>query len=191
MSSLINPSQGKILVSEPFLNDFYFKRSIVLLAEHNAEGTFGLVLNKPTDIKLSEIVNDNSIKIPEEFDNNVFLGGPVKNDSLFFIHTRNDLITNALKIIDGLFWGGDISILNSLIENRVIKKDEIRFYVGYSGWEPKQLDRELQEHSWVVANTNADFLLRNPPESLWKKAVSMLGKEYAEWINYPIDPQLN
>jgi len=191
MSLTINPAQGKILVSEPFLKDFYFKRSIVLLAEHNNDGTFGLILNKPTDMKLSEIINDGNIHISEEFDNYVFLGGPVKTDSLFFIHTRNDLIGNSIKIIEGLYWGGDIQLVNHLIETKALSKDDIRFYIGYSGWESKQLDNELKEHSWVVANTNADFLFKNPPELLWKNAVKMLGKEYAEWVNYPIDPQLN
>ncbi|HNW88991.1 MAG TPA: YqgE/AlgH family protein [Bacteroidales bacterium] len=191
MSPLINPAQGKILVSEPFLNDFYFKRSIVLLAEHNDEGTFGLVLNKPTDIKLSEIFNDKTFRIPEDFDNFVYLGGPVKTDSLFFIHTRNDLINKCIKIIDGLYWGGDINLVNQLIEARTLSKNDIRFYIGYSGWEPKQLDRELDEHSWVVANTNVDFLLKNPPDTLWKNAVKLLGKKYSDWVNYPIDPQLN
>ncbi|HOY30924.1 MAG TPA: YqgE/AlgH family protein [Bacteroidales bacterium] len=191
MSPLVNPAQGKILVSEPFLKDFYFKRSIVLLAEHNDDGTFGLVLNKPTEIRLSEIINEKSFHMPEDFDNYVYLGGPVKTDSLFFIHTRNDLIKDCVKIIDGLFWGGDIKHVNRLIESKVLSKNDIRFYLGYSGWEPKQLDRELNEHSWVVANTNADFLLKNPPETLWKNAVKLLGREYADWINYPIDPQLN
>lgn len=191
MSPIINPAQGRILVSEPFLKDFYFKRSIVLLAEHNDDGTFGLVLNKPTDIKLSEIINDESFKIPEDFDNTVYLGGPVKTDSLFFIHTRNDLITNCIKIIEGLFWGGDINLVNHLIETKALTKNDIRFYIGYSGWEPKQLDHELEEHSWVVSNTSVDFILKNPPDMLWKKAVKLLGKEYSDWINYPIDPQLN
>lgn len=191
MTQIISPAQGKILISEPFLKDFYFKRSIVLLAEHNEDGTFGLVLNKPTSIKISEIINDESFHVSEEFDCNVFLGGPVKTDSLFFIHTRNDLIENCIKIIDGLFWGGDIKLVNHLIENNILTKNDIRFYIGYSGWEPKQLDQELREHSWVVANTNVDFLLKNPPENLWKNAVKLLGKEYADWVNYPIDPQLN
>jgi len=191
MSSIINPAQGKILVSEPFLQDFYFKRSIVLLAEHNEDGTFGLVLNKPTDIRLSEIINKESFRVPQDFDNFIYLGGPVKTDSLFFIHTRNDVIPNSFKIMEGLYWGGDIRHVNQLIEKKVLALNDIRFYLGYAGWEPKQLDRELKENSWVVANSSTEFLLKNPPESLWKNAVKMLGKEYAEWINYPIDPQLN
>lgn len=191
MTNIIAPEQGRILISEPFLNDFYFKRAIVLLAEHNMDGSFGLVLNKTTDLKLSDIITSKEIVIPKEFNANVYIGGPVKTDSLFFIHTRNDVISNSLKIMEGIYWGGDINELVRLMKKKALKPDEIRFYAGYSGWEPHQLDRELEEHSWVVAKTNASFLLKNDPEILWKKAVLNLGDEYAEWINYPIDPRMN
>jgi putative transcriptional regulator len=191
MSVTLPPEQGRILISEPFLKDFYFKRSIVLLAEHNKDGTFGLVLNRTTDLKLSEILTSSEFKIPAEFDSKIYIGGPVKTDSLFFIHTRSDVISNSLKIMDGIYWGGNIDELVRLMYEKTLKPEEIRFYAGYSGWEPKQLDRELEEQSWVVARTTAAFLLKNSPEILWKKAVLNLGEDYKEWINYPIDPQMN
>ena len=93
--------------------------------------------------------------------------------------------------MDGIFWGGNIDELARLMNLKALKPGEIRFYAGYSGWEPKQLDRELKEHAWVVAKTNAGFLLKNSPEILWKKAVLNLGDEYKDWINYPIDPTMN
>jgi putative transcriptional regulator len=191
MSATLLPEQGRILISEPFLKDFYFKRSIVLLAEHNKDGTFGLVLNRTTDLKLSEILTSSEFKIPDEFDSKIYIGGPVKTDSLFFIHTRSDVISNSLKIMDGIYWGGNIDELVRLMYEKTLKPEEIRFYAGYSGWEPKQLDRELEEQSWVVARTTAAFLLKNSPEILWKKAVLNLGDGYKDWINYPIDPQMN
>jgi putative transcriptional regulator len=191
MSTTIKPSPGTILVSEPFLKDFYFTRSVILLAEHNEDGTFGLILNKPTNLKLSETLNNGSFTISEDFDNIIFIGGPVKTDSIYFIHTRNDLIENSVKVLEGIYWGGDIDIVKQLIQQRILTKDDIRFYIGYSGWDPKQLEEELKEHTWIVNQTDANFLLKNPPESLWKKAVKNLGKDYSEWANYPIDPQLN
>lgn len=191
MSATLPPEAGRILISEPFLKDFYFKRSIVLLAEHNKDGTFGLVLNRTTNLRLSEVLSSVEYIIPEEFDNNIYIGGPVKTDSLFYIHTRNDIIGNSLNIMEGIYWGGDINELVRLMKEKTIKPDEIRFYAGYSGWEPNQLERELLEHSWVVAKTNANFLLNNSPDILWKKAVLKLGEDYKEWVNYPIDPQMN
>ena len=191
MSATLPPEAGRILISEPFLKDFYFKRSIVLLAEHNNDGTFGLVLNRTTNLRLSEVLSSVEYIIPEEFDNNIYIGGPVKTDSLFYIHTRNDLISDSLKIMEGIYWGGDINDLVRLMKEKAINPDEIRFYAGYSGWEPNQLERELKEHSWVVAKTNANFLLQNPPDILWQKSVLNLGDDYKDWINYPIDPQMN
>jgi putative transcriptional regulator len=191
MSAKLPPEAGRILISEPFLKDFYFKRSIVLLAEHNNDGTFGLVLNRTTNLRLSEVISSVEYIIPEEFDNDIYIGGPVKTDSLFYIHTRNDLISDSLKIMEGIYWGGNINDLVRLMKEKAIKPDEIRFYAGYSGWEPDQLERELLEHSWVVAKTNANFLLKNPPDILWQKSVLKLGDDYKDWINYPIDPQMN
>ncbi len=191
MSITLAPEAGRILISEPFLDDFYFKRAVVLLAEHNKDGSVGLVLNKTTDLKLSEIVASTEHNIPEEFDNYVFIGGPVKTDSLFFLYTRNDVLEDSLKIIEGIYWGGKIADLAELMQKRIIKPNEIRFFAGYSGWEPLQLNIELEEHSWVVANAKADFLLKNTPETLWKKSVLNLGGDYTEWISYPVDPHLN
>ncbi len=96
----IKPAKGKILISEPFLIDYYFKRSVVLLAEHNEEGTFGLIINKPVDIALSDVLHD----FPE-FDSPVYLGGPVKTDSLYFIHTLGDRLENSLEITRRIILG--------------------------------------------------------------------------------------
>ena len=106
----LKPSKGKILISEPLLADNYFKRSVVLLAEHNEEGSFGIIMNKPIDNKFNEIVTD----FPE-YTGQLFLGGPVSNSSLFFIHTLGDLIENSMKIMDGLYWGGDIESVRELM----------------------------------------------------------------------------
>lgn len=191
MSNTLQPAAGLILVSEPFLKDFYFKRSIVLLAEHNEKGTFGLVLNRTTNLRLTEVLSSAEYKIPQEYDSHIYIGGPVKTDSLFFIHTRHDVVSDSLEIMDGIFWGGNIDNIIQLMSAKIILPHQIRFFAGYSGWEPKQLDRELEEHSWVVARTTAAFLLKTHPDLLWKNAVLHLGKDYNDWVNYPIDPMMN
>ena len=99
----IKPGRGKILISEPLLMDYYFKRSVVLLAEHNDEGSFGVIMNKPLAVKLNEVVKD----FPE-FDSEIYLGGPVQSDSLFFIHTLGDKIEGSQEIIEGIYWGGEV-----------------------------------------------------------------------------------
>jgi len=184
--SKIKPEQGTILISEPFLKDSYFNRSVVLLAEHNENGTFGLIINKPIEIKLNEVLKD----FPY-FETNLFIGGPLKTDNLFMLHTLGEQVENSSKIMHGLSWGGNIDTIKSMIEDKKITPDNIRFFIGYSGWEANQLDRELTENSWIVTKAKPNELMIKSPEILWKKIVTSLGSEYAMWANYPLDPLMN
>lgn len=181
----IKPSKGKVLIAEPFMGDYYFKRSVILLAEHNEEGSFGMVFNKPLQIKINDLITD----FPK-FDADLFLGGPVKTDSLFYIHKFQD-VADCIKINNDLYWGGDIDNIKDLIANNKLNKDNIRFFIGYSGWIPKQLDSELRMHSWVVTRSKTDILLKESPDLIWKKIVQGLGEDYAHWINFPVNPDWN
>ena len=182
----IKPGKGKLLISEPFLLDYYFKRSVVLLAEHNEEGSFGIIMNKPVSAKFNEIVKN----FPE-FNAQLYLGGPVKSDSLFFIHTLGDRIEGSLEIIDGLYWGGNIEAIKEMITLNILNPADIRFYIGYSGWNANQLDAELKRNSWVVSRAKVDQLLNTQPNKLWSLSLQNLGKEYALWTNFPSDPSMN
>lgn len=182
----VKPARGKILISEPFLWDYFFKRSVVLLAEHNEEGTFGVIVNKPIKASFNEVVKD----FPN-FNSKVYLGGPVQSDSLFFIHTLGDEIANSMEILPGISWGGDIERVREMIEMNLIAPSQVRFFVGYSGWAPQQLDGELQRNSWLVSNINARELLNANPSMMWSRTLRRMGKEYAHWNNFPDDPALN
>ncbi len=185
-SNNIAPSRGKLLISEPFLNDYFFKRSVVLLAEHNEEGSFGIIMNKPINTKFNDIIKD----FPD-FDTQLYLGGPVKSDSLFFIHTLGSKISNSNEILDGLYWGGNIDEIKEMIMLGLLDKNDIRFYIGYSGWESKQLEGELEKNSWLVSAMNAKKLLTTNPDDLWKASLDTLGSEYEIWNNFPSNPEMN
>jgi putative transcriptional regulator len=182
----VRPARGKILISEPFMVDYYFKRSVVLLAEHNKDGTFGVIINKPMDLKF-----DDAIKDFPAFDSKIYLGGPVKTDSLFFIHTLGEEIEGSLKIYDGLYWGGDIEVIKEMIELHQINDTDIRFFIGYSGWVPNQLNMELKRDSWVVSQITTDVIMDTEPKKLWKKTLIQLGGKYKQWTNFPSEPALN
>ncbi len=182
----IKPNQGRILISEPFLQDHYFKRSVVLLADHSEEGSFGIILNKPINVKLNEVVNE----FPK-FDGQLYMGGPVKTDSLFFVHTLGSAVEGSMKIMDGLYWGGDIEVVKEMMKLNKITPEEIRFFIGYSGWESNQLEDELNQNSWVVSNTHVGQVINTNPTELWTNIIKTLGKDYQQWVNYPIDPSLN
>ena len=182
----IKPSKGKILISEPLLSDNYFKRSVVLLADHSDEGSFGIIMNKPIDNKFNEIVTD----FPE-YKGQIFLGGPVNNSSLFFVHTLGDLIEDSLEIMNGLYWGDNIDIVRELLLLKQIDINQIRFCVGYSGWGSNQLEDELKRNSWLVAGMPASALMNTEPDLLWEHALEKLGSDYSYWSNFPVDPGMN
>jgi putative transcriptional regulator len=181
------PSSGKLLLSEPSLRDFYFSRSVVLLIEHTLkEGTVGLILNKPINLLMKEVVKE----FPTS-DFPLFLGGPVHPDRLFYLHTLGERVTGSIEVIKGLYWGGEIDKLMNLIDLKMVTPKEVRFFIGYSGWEPKQLDREMKEESWIVTQATLKTIMAGKPEKLWSKMIKEMGYDYAIWSNFPPDPVLN
>jgi len=132
----LKPKKGKLLIAEPSLTgDVSFNRSVVLLAEHNDEGSVGFILNKPLNYSMNDLVEEIEMPFP------VFNGGPVEQDNLYFIHKVPDLIPNSVEISDGIYWGGDFEITVTLVNSGKISQNDIRFFLGYSGWASLQLDQ--------------------------------------------------
>ncbi len=181
----IAPKQGRILIAEPGLIDQYFKRSVVLIVEHNENGTVGFVLNRLLDFSLPELLPD----FPD-FEVKVSVGGPVSPQSIHFIHTLGNKVPDSNKIFDGLYWGGDFNYIKSLITANKISSNQIRFFIGYSGWSVEQLDREIKEESWVVTNLSPVEIM-NGEDDLWMKTVQKLGNKFKPWTLYPENPSLN
>ena len=143
------PEKGKILISEPFLPDTFFNRSIVYLTDHTPQGSVGFILNKKIDLKVSSAITGF-----EGWDEDLNMGGPVAPDTLHYLHNLGDQIPLSVHIQDNIFWGGDIETIREMIKTGKIKKAQIRFFLGYSGWSAGQLERELKENSWVIAKVN-------------------------------------
>jgi putative transcriptional regulator len=182
----IEPQQGAILISEPFLPDSNFKRTVIMLCEHNDEGTFGLIINKPMSFKVNEAIED----FPE-LDMDLYSGGPVENNTLHFLHSFGDSLEGSIEIMDGLYWGGNFEILKILIANGEISSTEVRFFLGYSGWSSGQLDDELKEKSWIVAKSKPEFVFQNNDEGLWREILKSMGGQYQIMSNFPESPLLN
>lgn len=182
----LNPAPGRILLSEPFLNDPNFERSMILICAHDSDGSFGFVLNKPTETTVEELLDGF-----EGLDQIVFSGGPVQQDTLHFIHQFSQL-KGAQKVTEGLFWGGDFDELRSIYLNGNFSEDQIRFFVGYSGWSEGQLDSELNENAWIVSNSvDQSFIFITDPAEMWRKAMNGLGGRFSHYANYPANPRLN
>jgi putative transcriptional regulator len=179
-------SSGILLISDPFLKDPNFMRTVVLICDHQAEGTFGFVLNRPYDQQLGDLITDlEGSKFP------VYYGGPVQVDTVHFLHKCPDLIPGGMEVIDGIYWGGDFEIVVSLIKEKKLKQTDIRFYIGYSGWGEGQLETEMKEKAWITFNATKKLVFHKQAEMIWQDALKAMGGEYAQMVNYPIDPQLN
>lgn len=181
----ISPQEGKILIAEPGLIDQYFKRAIILIAEHNDQGSVGFVLNNIVDFNLQDILPD----FPQ-FNSIISIGGPVGPSSIHFIHTVGDLIPNTNIISEGLYWGGDFEAVKALIQQKKISPRQIRFFVGYSGWGVNQLEKELKENSWVVSELDLVQIMAGK-DDLWNRTVKQMGPKYKPWTIYPENPSLN
>lgn len=179
------PQQGRILISEPLLSDAYFKRSVILITEHSDQGAVGFVLNKPIEIPLNEILAD----FPD-FEAEVYVGGPVAKDTVHFLHTLGNLVPNSVHVIDNIYWGGDFDVLKELINEGMVKKDQVRFFLGYSGWSPNQLEDEIDENAWLVVDVDPKKLM-SADKDIWKKTLENLGKKYKIWSNFPENPAMN
>ncbi len=175
-----------MLISDPFLNDAYFKRSVVFLTEHSQKGSVGFVLNKPVDVAINEILAD----FPS-VDTSISVGGPVGTNSVHYIHSMGDLIPNSVKVIDNIWWGGDIDVVKQLIKGGDLNNNQIRFFVGYSGWESKQLESEIAKNSWVVSELDSGLIMSGWNKGSWKKVLNILGGKYKLWTNFPENPGMN
>ncbi len=182
----LTPEKGKILIAEPFLQGPYFGRSIVYLTEHGKDGAVGFVLNKPSELYLDEIIEDlYSLK------GELFIGGPVQSDTLHFIHSLGDVVPGAVKISNSLYWGGDFDVIKQLINENKIDNRSIKFFLGYSGWSPGQLENEIAEKSWIVSSIPDNVVMSYEIDNIWKETMESLGDVYKTWSNFPQNPSFN
>lgn len=183
----VDPAKGRILIAEPFLPGSYFNRAIVFLVAHSEKGAVGFILNKKIEYPINEVLGD----FPN-FDAEVYIGGPVSTDTIYFIHSLGDLIPGSIHVKDNMYWGGDFEELKEKIKEGAVKPDQIRFFLGYSGWDEGQLEEELKENSWLVSEIEeANVMVKRTPESMWVEAVRDMGGKYILWENFPENPSLN
>jgi putative transcriptional regulator len=176
---------GTILIADPFLKDPNFIRSVIFLCEHQNEGSFGFVINRPYQQTVGDVIPDLAgCDIP------LFYGGPVQQNTLHYLHTCPKTI-GGIEVRDGIFWGGEFETVQELLRNGELNEKQIRFYIGYSGWTEGQLEAEIETKSWIMKDASRKLVFHNEADLIWPDALKDLGGEYVQMVNYPIDPQLN
>lgn len=185
-SNGVPAKKGSILLSDPFTDCDYFKQSVVLITNKTEEGTVGFILNKPLGQNINDIIDD----FPD-FEAQVCLGGPVEENRLHYIHTLgSSLMPGSLHVFGKIYWGGEIATLKQLINSGTVSPNEVRFFIGYSGWSPNQLESEINKHTWLVSNLKTKEIM-NPDCSSWRYGMSKMGERYRPWANAPENPEHN
>ena len=170
--------RGKLLVASPGLTDF-FRRTVVLVLEHNEDGAVGLVLNRPSETAVDDAVPDLPVLVgPEEV---VHLGGPVGPESVMLLG-RFDFPDEAASIVFD-----DLGVVDPALDNPALSA--VRVYAGHAGWGPGQLDGELEEDAWIVEPAQPE----DPFDEgdLWSDVLDRKGGGYTLLARMPEDPSLN
>lgn len=182
------PTSTDLLLAEPFLRDSNFDRSVILLCEHRQKGSFGLILNRPTDLYISQALNDWPLGAQ---DFRLFSGGPVEQNALYFIH-RLPEISHSLPLREGWYLGGEFEMIQQLATQYRISEENCRFFVGYSGWGAEQLNQEIEEQSWIISKASlTQTMALDKDETMWKDVLQNMGGRYRMFANYPKDPSQN
>lgn len=155
-----------------------------MLDEHE-EGRVGMIINRPTPLLLTDVLKD----VKAGFQ--IWQGGPVSGEHLYYIHKIPDLLPGSVRIDKDYYWGGDFEALKLILDQYGEQLgDKIKFFMGYSGWAPGQLENEIKEGAWFVLPNTLDILKVNP-KNLWKELLIQVDPSLEFWKNAPVDPSLN
>ncbi|MFZ4524384.1 MAG: YqgE/AlgH family protein [Chlorobium sp.] len=177
---------GKLLLSSANMLESNFKRTVLIMCEHNERGSLGFILNRPGKFKVCE-----ALAGFEEVEERLHKGGPVQVNTVHFLHSRGDLIDNSIEIFPGLFWGGDKNELSYLLNTGLMLSSEIRFFLGYAGWSAGQLEAEFEQGAWYTAEASKNIVFSDAYERMWGRSVRSKGGEYQLVANSPELPGLN
>jgi putative transcriptional regulator len=190
MTTESESTRASLLLAVPQMLDPNFMHTVVLMCQHAAEGAFGFVVNERSPYLLSKLVPDHPLLGGIDFP--VFTGGPVGQGAMQFVHRVPEAIPGGHEIADGLHLGGDIEALARLLRSDPRARQDVRMFVGHSGWSAGQLDGELSIGSWVRSPLDVEMVFsEGPAEDLWRRAMRKLGREGEGLSRLPPDVSWN
>ncbi len=190
--------KGYFLISETTMMDPNFKNTVVFIIEHNQDGAFGLIINRKSDIYLSDLLSNFQNTRGKETP--IYIGGPVQQEFLFAIHSPlldNKISTTAIEVIPEVFFEPGFRNLENYFQDSYWEnipyedRPKIHLFIGYSGWGPGQLEREIKEGSWILLPASSKLIFHTKPEEVWKETLRQKGGIYKIFADTNQDPFLN
>lgn len=179
--------KGTVLLASPDVDQGIFSRSVILLCEHSANGSFGLILNKPLEMALS----DDLLGVEKVANDRIrcCMGGPLQANQMMLLHSCADNSEHSLEICPSVYLGGDLSFLQEAASDSSGSRVVLCF--GYSGWQGGQLEREFFDGHWFLAPGQYAYVFPEDPENLWHRVLLDLGGKYASLSTVPENLFLN
>lgn len=177
--------KGCILIAEPIMQDIHFHRSLIILTHHDETGSMGFIINQSAHASVS--IED---AMGDAWTGRISSGGPVATDTLHIMHTCADL-PDAVEIVEGVYWGGDVAQLVSWIKMGLVDETAYKMFVGYAGWEPGQLQSEIDDNTWLISPLHTDLIWGQPQTDTWKEAIRRLGGGFQQLLFVPDNPSFN
>lgn len=164
ISSQTQLKQGIFLFSSPRLRDPEFLHTVIFLISYEEEGGMGIIINRPTEIPLTEVIPE--LGGVRELTSPLFVGGPVNRNMLLVLLQSDKPPSTAQKVFEDVYFADDKETITEVLENSNLHK-KIRVYAGYSGWGPRQLDWEVERGDWIVVDADKEKLFNNDPSTVW------------------------
>lgn len=160
------------LVAVPQLGDPNFSRAVVLMMEHTAEGALGIIFNRPARMTLADVGRSQAMDVHAgQRDAAVFVGGPVQVERGFLLHRRPEL-PESVQLLSGLWVSSSMESLRILLAT---DSPTWRLCLGYAGWGPGQLEKELREGAWIMSPPDVQHVLETPPQKAWEAVIRGMG----------------
>ena len=167
---------GCLLVATPNMMDHRFRESVIFMFSHSPEGAMGIIINKPIlNLKLSEFIKQFKINDEKEFDTGeIFYGGPVEVGRGFILHSSDYAEADStITINKDLNLTSTVSVLEKLGAETGPK--DFLIALGYAGWSAGQLEKEIEQHSWLVSNASSDLVFNPNVSQCWQSALNKIG----------------
>ena len=169
------PRRGMFLLAAPGLSDPRFARTVILLLEYDETGALGLVVNRPTELALSDALTD---PLPGAEGHAVFFGGPVAHRRLIALLRSPDAVGDAQHVVGDVYASGSLDTLRRMLD-RDDHAADVHAYLGYAGWSPGQLDAEIARGDWVVTPADAGSIFDTPPHRVWH---DLMRRNAGRWV---------